>query len=129
MEMSVECFAIAVFGMLGLSHIIQPKAWAAFFILLRDQREAGAFLDGFLNLPLAALITAFHNVWTGIPLVLTCVGWALLLKCAIRFCAPRFALRMMARISLERAWEFQIAGALLVGLATLLGYDVYDRTV
>jgi hypothetical protein len=32
---------------------------------------------------------------------------------------------MMVRLSLERSWEFQMAGAGLVVLAGLLGYGVY----
>jgi hypothetical protein len=35
------------------------------------------------------------------------------------------ALRMMARVSVERSWEFQAAGAALVVLAGLVGYGVY----
>ena len=125
MERSVEVLAIILFGILGLSHILQPKAWADFFILLRGKEEAGAFVDGFLNLPLGGVIVGFHNTWSGIPLVLTLVGWGLLIKGLIRFCAPKQALRMMARVSLERAWEFQVADAGLVALASLLGYGVY----
>ena len=127
MERSVEVLAIILFGILGLSHILQPKAWVEFFILLRGKREAGAFVDGFLNLPLGGVIVGFHNTWSGIPLVLTLVGWGLLIKGLIRFCAPKQALRMMARVSLERSWEFQVAGAALVGLAGLIGYGVYTR--
>jgi len=125
MERSVEVLAIILFGITGLSHILQPRAWVAFFILLRDKGEAGAFVDGFLNLPVGAVIVAFHNAWSGIPLVLTLVGWGLLVKSLIRFCAPAQAVRIMARVSLERAWEFQVAGAGLVALASLLGYHVY----
>ncbi|MEP6917597.1 MAG: hypothetical protein ABJC89_18240 [Acidobacteriota bacterium] len=125
MGRSVEIMAVILFGAAGLSHILQPKAWAEFFILLRDKREAGAFVDGFLNLPVAALIIAFHNIWSGIPAVLTVVGWCLLIKGLIRFCAPKLALRMMARVSVERSWEFQVAGAFLVCCAGLLGYGVY----
>jgi hypothetical protein len=33
------------------------------------------------------------------------------------------ALRMMERISVERSWEFQVAGAALVVFADLLGYE------
>jgi hypothetical protein len=62
-QVSVEVLAIILFGVLGLSHLLQPKAWAEFFILLRGKREAGAFVDGFLNLPLAGVIIGFHNVW------------------------------------------------------------------
>ena len=125
MERSVEVLAVILFGVLGLSHILQPKAWAEFFLLLRSKGEAGVFVDGFLNLAMAGIIIAFHNVWSGIPAVLTLVGWCLLIKSLIRFCAPKLALRIMARVSVERSWESQVAGAGLVVLAGLLGYGVY----
>jgi hypothetical protein len=125
MERSVEVLAIILLAVVGLSHFLQPKAWAEYFILLRGKGESGAFLDGFLHLPLAGFIIGFHNVWSGIPVVLTLLGWAFLIKSLIRFCAPKLGLRMMARVSVERAWEFQVAGAFLVVLAGLLGYAVY----
>ena len=94
MERSIEVLAIIWFGVLGLSHILQPKAWAEFFMLLRSKGEAGAFVDGLLNLPMGGVIIGFHNIWSGIPLVLTLVGWGLFIKGLIRFCAPKQALRM-----------------------------------
>ena len=127
MERSVEVLAVILFGVVGFSHILQPRAWTEFFILLRGKGEAGAFVDGFLNLPLGGVIVAFHNVWSGIPLVLTLVGWGLLIKGLIRLCAPKQALRMMAQVSVERSWGFQVAGAALVALAGLIGYGVYTR--
>jgi len=127
MERSIEVLAIILFGALGLSHILQPQAWVKFFILLRTKGEPGAFVDGFLNLPVGGVIIGFHNTWSGIPAVLTLVGWCLLIKSLIRFCAPRLALRVMSRVSVERAWEFQVAGAGLVLLAGLVGYGVYAR--
>ena len=125
MERSVEVLAVVLSGVMGLSHILQHKAWAEFFILLRGKGAAGAFVDGFLNLAVAGAIIAFHNVWSGIPAVLTVLGWCLLIKSLIRFCAPKVALRMMGRVSVERSWEFQVAGAGLVVLAGLVGYGIY----
>jgi hypothetical protein len=127
MERSVEVLAIILFGVLGLSHLLQPKAWAEFFILLRGKGEPGAFVDGLLNLPLAGVIIGFHNVWSGTTVVLTLVGWGLLIKSLLRFCLPKQGLMMMARVSMERSWEFQVAGAVLVVLAGFLGYGVYSR--
>lgn len=127
MERSVEVLAVILFAAMGLSHILQPRAWAEFFILLRSKGEPGAFVDGFLNLPLGAVIVASHNVWSGMPVLLTLVGWALVIKGLIRFCAPGLALRMIARVSVERSWEFQLAGAGLVTLAGLIGYAAYSR--
>jgi hypothetical protein len=127
MERSVEVLAIILFGILGLSHILQHKAWAEFFILLLSKGAAGAFVDGFLNLAMGAVIVGFHNTWSGLPAVLTLVGWCLLIKGMIRFCAPKMALRIMSRVSLERSWEFQVAGAGFLALAGLLGYAVYAR--
>jgi hypothetical protein len=125
MERSVEIFAIILLGVMGLSHLLQPKAWVEWFILLRDQGEAGAFADGFLHLPMAGVIIAFHNVWSGIPVVLTLLGWSFLIKSLVRFCAPKQGLRMMARVSVDRSWEFQVAGAGLLVLAGVIGYGVY----
>jgi hypothetical protein len=125
MQRPVEILAAILFGVLGLSHILQPRAWVEFFMLLRGKGNAGAFVDGLLNLPIGAAIVAFHNRWSGIPVVLTLVGWALLIKGIIRFCAPQLALRIISRVSIERAWEFQLAGAGLLVLAGLVGYGIY----
>jgi hypothetical protein len=124
MERSVEVLAVIFFGVIGLSHLLQPEAWVEYFVLLRSKGRPGAFMDGFLHLPLAGAIIGFHNVWSGIPVVLTLVGWALLIKSLLRFCLPKQGLRMMARVSLERVWEVRLAGAGLVGFAALLGFGV-----
>src|SRR5580765_2402101 len=122
MERSVEVVAIVWFGVLGFSHILEPRAWTEFFILLRGNGKAGVFIDGFLNLSLGSLIIGFHNTWSGIPLVLTLVGWGLLIKSLIRFCAPGLALTILAKVSVDRRWGFQVAGVGLVGLASLMAY-------
>jgi hypothetical protein len=126
MERSVEVLALVLFGVLGLSHILQPKAWVETFILIRNQGAPGSFVDGLPYLVLAGLVIAFHNVWSGMPVVLTLIGWASLIKSLLRFCVPKWGLKMMARVSLERAWEFQAAGVVLVALAGVLGYQVYS---
>jgi hypothetical protein len=125
MQRSIEVLALVLFGVLGFSHMLQPRAWVETFILIRRQGAPGSFLDGLPYLVLAAIVIAFHNVWSGVPVLLTLIGWASLIKGLLRFCAPAWGLKMMAHVSLERAWEFQAAGVVLVALAGVLGYGVY----
>jgi hypothetical protein len=125
MERSVEFLAVILFGVIGLSHIVQHKAWAEFFILLRGNGEGGVFVEGLLNLPLAGIIIGFHNVWSGMPVVLTLVGWCLLFKSLLRFCLPKYGLMLLGRVSVERSWEFQVAGAGLLVIAGFVGYGAY----
>jgi hypothetical protein len=116
MEQAIQVFAAVSFLVIGLSHLGQPKAWVAFFQALAARGTAGVFVEGFLLLSFGALIVAFHNVWHGPGLVLTLIGWAQVVKGAVRFVAPRVGLRVMRRATLERAWHFQVGGvvALLV---------------
>jgi hypothetical protein len=123
-ERAIELFACIQFLIVGLSHLLQPRVWVAFFIALRGKGLPGVFANGFLSLIFGSMIVAFHNVWTGLPMVLTVVGWAQVVKALVNFVAPKIALRGMQRIALDRAWEFQVAGAIALALSGLLAYLV-----
>jgi len=116
MEQAIQLFAAISFLVIGLSHLGQPRGWVAFFQALAARGTPGVFAEGFLLLNFGALIVAFHNVWHGPGLVLTLIGWAQVVKGAVRFVAPQVGLRVMRRATLERAWHFQVGGvmALLV---------------
>src|SRR3989442_6511048 len=110
MEQSAQVFAAIFFLVIGLSHLMQPKVWVAFFQTLAARGLPGAFLDGFFYLAFGALIVAFHNVWHGPGLVLTLIGWAQVLKGAGRLLAPQIGLRALESVSPERTWHFQVGG-------------------
>src|SRR5688572_6331752 len=116
MEQAIQLFAAIAFLVIGLSHLAQPKAWVAFFQALAALGTSGVFMEGFVVLYFGAVIVAFHNVWEGPALLLTLIGWGQVLKGLGRFVAPQVALRVMQRVTLERAWHFQAGGvfALLV---------------
>ena len=67
------------------------------------------------------------NVWHGIPMILTIIGYGLLLKGFINFVFPKIGLKTMNRVSLEKSREFVAAGILLVGIALLLLYSLLNR--
>ncbi len=127
MEEAIQKLAVISFFLVGLSHIFQPQVWVKFFIDIREKGETGAFINGFIHFPIGALIVAFHNVWQGIPLLLTLLGYGWVLKGLINFLFPQFALKSLARISPEKSWEFVAAGVVLVGMACLFLYSLIRR--
>ncbi|MFM9863512.1 MAG: hypothetical protein ACKVRO_07885 [Micropepsaceae bacterium] len=114
---TVELYAAVHLTVIGLSHVLQPGAWVRFFLLLRAQGEIGAFVNGFMSLVFGAIIVAFHNIWEGSAIVLTLLGWAQIVKAAVNFLAPQAGLRSLNRVALDRAWEFQVGGAVLLVVA------------
>jgi len=110
MQPGTQVFAAISFLVIGLSHLFQPKAWVTFYQALAARGTTGVFLEGFLLVAFGAIIVAFHNVWHGPALLLTVVGWAQILKGAGRFLVPQLGLRVMQRVSPDRAWHFRIGG-------------------
>jgi hypothetical protein len=122
-EREAEIFAALTYFALGLSHIVQPRAWAELFLLLKSQGRAGAFVDGFINLLLGAIIVSFHNVWHGLAMAVTILGWGQVIKGLRIMVLPQTHVKQIERrISLERAWMFRPAGAMLVALSVLFAY-------
>lgn len=127
METAIQKLAVVCFFVIGLSHILQPRVWAQFFIDLRDKGEIGSFVNAFIHFPLGALVVAFHNVWQGIPMVLTLIGYALVLKSLIYFVAPSVGLKSMSRVSLENSRESIVAGVVMLGIGGLLLFSLISR--
>jgi uncharacterized protein YjeT (DUF2065 family) len=123
-ETSVEKLTAIFFLVTGLSHIVQPRVWIRFFIMLREKGEVGSFLNALIHFPLGAFIVAFHNVWHGIPLIVTLIGWGLTVKSTIYFVFPRHGVRMLGTISLERSWHFVVAGIFSVVLAVVIAFPL-----
>ena len=117
MERGIQLYAAVMLGVIGLSHLFQPKRWVSFFQDLAAKGTTGAFAEGFLSLTFGGIIVAFHNVWHGPAIVLTIVGWGQVFKAVIRFLAPQIALKRMAGITPDRAWMFQAGGVFALALS------------
>jgi uncharacterized protein YjeT (DUF2065 family) len=124
-QTSIELFAALYFLAIGLSHILRPHAWVDFFIRLREEGPSGVFTEGFLALSFGALIVAFHNVWSGLPTVLTLIGWGQVAKGMVRFALPQLGLRLYQRVAHERAGQFRVAGMFALAVASFLFYLVF----
>jgi hypothetical protein len=123
-ERAIEIYAGIGFLIMGLSHLLQPRAWVAFFVRLREMGDVGVFVNGFLSLIFGSLVVSFHNVWTGLPVILTVIGWSQIIKAAMSFVMPQIAIRSLQRVAMERAWAFQVAGVISLALSGLMAYLV-----
>jgi len=123
-ERSIEILTALCLLIFGFSHILQPRTWAEFFIVLRAKGNVGVFWTAFVHLPTGVLIIAFHPVWSGLPLLVTLLGCAWTLKGMLYFCFPGIGRRSLARVSLDRVWMFSAAGVLLVILGGIVSYSV-----
>lgn len=88
--------------------------WVQFFALLARQGHAGVFVNAILSLLVGSIIVAFHNTWSGIPAILTFIGWAQVVKGAISLVAPAVGMKGLRRVSGERAWEIQVGGGIFL---------------
>lgn len=127
MELAVTNVAIICFFVIGVSHIVQPRVWTQFFIELHSKGKVGSFLNALLHFPLGVIIVSFHNVWSGLPVVLTLIGWGLVLKGFIYFAFPGYGVKMLSRVSMERSWGFVVAGVFSVGISGLLIFSLLRR--
>ena len=127
LQESIQLFVAIQSSVMALSHIAQPHAWVDFFVWLRGKGHAGVFANGFLALWFGGLIVAFHNVWSGLPIVITLLGWAQVLKATIAFAVPQLSMRGLMRVSHERSYEFVGAGFGLLALSGVAWYLVFTR--
>ncbi|HEX8845404.1 MAG TPA: hypothetical protein VF791_12205 [Pyrinomonadaceae bacterium] len=127
METSIQKLAAICILVTSLSHILQPRVWAQFFIMVREKGEVGSFLNGLLHFPLGVMIVSFHNVWQGIPLIVTLMGWGLVLKSLFYLTLPKQGLKVLARISVEKSWEFAVAGLMGVALSGLIIFSLFQK--
>jgi hypothetical protein len=124
-ERATEWFALLTCLIVGLSHLLLPRAWTEVFAAMHRLGRPGAFANGGLSLIPGAVFVAAHPVWSGPAVVLTVLGWALVLKGAICFLAPSIALRSMGRAGAGNGRGFVVGGVLLLALAGVLAYVLW----
>ncbi|MGL4465700.1 MAG: hypothetical protein ACRDD1_02800 [Planctomycetia bacterium] len=125
MERSAEWFMATTGVVMGLSHLLHPRAWAETFAAMHRLGRPGAFLNGGLSLFPGAAFVAVHPVWSGPAVLLTLFGCALVVKGSVYLLAPDLALASMGRAAAGNGRGFRIAGALLLLLSGAVGGALY----
>ena len=127
MEIGIERLASLSFIIIGLSHIMAPRAWTAFFIGMRAQGEAAGLLNAYVHMPLGLLIVSFHPVWSGPGLLVTLIGCALTLKGILCFLWPGLATIGLGHVNEGNTWRFQVAGIFSVLLGLAMGWVAWTE--
>lgn len=108
--------------LIGLSHMLQPRAWQDYFAALHERGAAGALTRTITwEIWPALIVVTLHQVWSGPGLLLTLFGWLLLIKCTVSLLLPHIGLRSMALA--QRGFKsFVLGGGLLIciGIASAL---------
>jgi len=118
---ALEMFALIHLTLMGLSHVLHHRAWAEFFITLREMGHGGVFVHGFLSLGFGSMILAFHRVWSGEPMALTILGVLYVVKTVQCFLLPEVSMRSLNRVTLEGSRVFVGAGVMLLFFAGVAG--------
>src|SRR3954470_2817298 len=128
MQIGIETLVAVGFLIIGLSHIFQAQAWSEFFIRFRDKGRAGSLQLGLLHLPMALLIVSFHNIWYGLPMLVTIIGWGQLLKSLFYLVWPQHGLRMLGTITTERSWRFIAGGLFSIAVSGVILFSLWQRS-
>lgn len=105
--------------LIGVSHMLQPRAWQDYFAGLHRQGAAGVLTRTMTwELWPALILVTLHQVWSGPAVLLTIYGWMLLLKCTVSLWVPQTGLKSMA-MAQRSASTFVSGGIVLIiiGLA------------
>ena len=129
MEIAIERLVALCCVVIGLSHMFQARAWVRLFIHWREKGDVGALYAGLLHFQMGALIVSFHTVWHGIPTIVTLLGWGWTIKGFLYLTYPKLPMRVLARISVDRWWEFAVAGTFLLAIGILIAYSLFTRGV
>ena len=119
MEIAAERFAALWFVLIGASHLAAGSAWAQLFARWRTLGDEGGLLNGLLHAPVAVLILAFHQSYEWPAVLITLVGWLLLLKSALYLLLPSRLSKAQALADANGAGRYRKAGATLLFIGML----------
>src|SRR5262245_16040124 len=124
MQTGLQIAFTVQFVIFGIAHLLRPEPLIQFFGVLRAKGEAGVVFIALLSVIMGSLVVGLHNVWSGIPVVLTIVGWAQLVKGTIYLLFPSVGLRQFERVTPERTTLFRLPGIVLLVMAALLAWHL-----
>lgn len=128
LHVAVERMVAIALLLMGLSHALRPGLWGAFFTeLFARPGAAAAVWVALFTLPWALLIVVAHNIWVAdVPVIVTIIGWVMLVKCAIYLLFPGVPGRL-ARFDFSRRAMWVVGGVVMTALGAIVFWDAFIR--
>jgi len=126
MEILLEKIASALLFMLGVTMMYEPLRWADFYSWLLQQGSKGRFVYAGVSIVTGLCIILFHDVWQGIPMALTILGWMAMIDGAMAILFPTQVMTTFAVAASGQAnGMFRALGVVFVLVAGLLAAHVW----
>jgi len=119
-QRAIDIFAFFNFAIIGLSLLLQPRAWATYFAWMRREGEAGAVIYGLFCVLWGSLIISFHREWTGVLVFLPVFGALQTLEGFVFLAAPATGLRVMALFNETTLGLFRLLGIIALVFAAII---------
>ncbi|NKB44156.1 MAG: hypothetical protein GKS03_07720 [Alphaproteobacteria bacterium] len=110
---------------LGVSQMYATPHWQSYYRMLGALGPTGVRLNGLVSLAIGSPIVILHNVWSGPPMLLTLIGWLLLLESTLCLFLPSAGLAGLSEVDEDaRGGVIKGMGVVLVVVGGVLGIHV-----
>jgi hypothetical protein len=109
-----------MFVVLGLSMLFQKK-YTLLVVEELVQSKSFMWMGGFIALTMGAVIVALNNVWSsGLPLLITIIGWASLIKGTFLLLFPNLTISYYRKVNRGSVFIWGGLVVFILGLILLL---------
>lgn len=125
MEQGIQLIISICFLVIGSSMFMRANDWVLWVKHAETQGRVASLIFGTLNLLLGSVIIAFHEVWNGIFIIVTILGFLLCFRGIILLLWPNCLLFIIKKFSRNLNGIIKIAGLAMFAISLVLIGGLY----
>ena len=114
---SIEFFVVINLFVIGLSHLLRPQIWIAFFQFLHTKGNVGNICNALIALGMGSIIFSFHFLWEWPMILVTLYGLAQIAKGLIYLIFPSVGIKSIGKVN---STKFKWVGLVMALLSIAL---------
>lgn len=119
---AIEVFYGVWILVLGISLLTAHQQWKK-LISSWLQNPEQYFILAFVFMPIGLFTIMFHNIWSGLSIIVSVLGWIVTIKAITIFCFPTLIYKFIDTSLLKRKMFLAVAVIyLLIGLCILIAF-------